>query len=40
MAPERYDDEISEAYLDALQSQVDLLKPEGFVLTPVTEPGW
>lgn len=36
----RYHSEISDKYLDAMQRQVDLLKPEGFALTPVSGPGW
>ncbi len=36
----RYHSEISDAYLDALQKQVDAGKPEGFRLTPISGPGW
>lgn len=36
----RYHSEISDKYLDALQRQIDALKPEGFQLTPISEPGW
>jgi hypothetical protein len=36
----RYHSEISDEYLNALQRQVDRLKPEGFKLTPVSGPGW
>lgn len=36
----RYHSEISDDYLNALQRQVDALKPEGFQLTAISEPGW
>ena len=35
-----YDTEVSKEYLDALLAQVELGKPEGFSLTPISEPGW
>lgn len=35
-----YHSEIDSEYLDALQRQVDANKPEGFTLTPISQPGW
>ena len=35
-----YQSEISDDYLAALQGQVDAGKPDGFKLTPISEPGW
>lgn len=35
-----YHSDISDAYLAALQRQIDSLKPAGFKLTPISEPGW
>lgn len=35
-----YHSEISDEYLDGLQNQVNSGKPEGFKLTPISEPGW
>lgn len=41
VAPQpRYHRELGDEYLVALQRQVDGLKPKGFVLTPLSEPGW
>lgn len=35
-----YHSEISDEYLDDMQRRVDAAKPEGFKLTPISEPGW
>jgi len=35
-----YHTEISTEYLDGLQRQVDSTKPDGFQLTPISQPGW
>lgn len=35
-----YHSEISDEYLDDMQRRVDAEKPEGFKLTPISEPGW
>ena len=35
-----YHTEIDEAYLEALQRQVDAEKPKDFRLTPIGAPGW
>lgn len=35
-----YDTEVSSDYLEALGKKVDGEKPEGFSLTPISEPGW
>lgn len=35
-----YHSEVSGGYIEAMQKAVDVGKPEGFRLTPVTEAGW
>ena len=35
-----YHSEISEAYIAAMQADVDSKKPAGFTLTPLTPAGW
>jgi hypothetical protein len=36
----RYHQEIDSGYLAAMQKRVDDAKPEGFKLTPISQPGW
>ena len=35
-----YHEDISVEYLDAMQRAVDETKPKGFILTPISAPGW